>query len=239
MLMLLFKCLNFLFLFSQEEMSALAGETKEGSPSTNGDGEGSVPPEQSELSDTSEGTSETASAGGRRTSKSNLRAKAHAQSHSKEREAARQKQASQKQAIAEHRRLEEEVGKLDRRLEGIEREFRKLLGAIRVKALGKDRFHNRYWWFDGMGSASLVGSGGIALYGTGRLFIQGPSEFDLQQLEKRAKEENEDLSSRKIEEEDEDGIFGSGGWGIYTEIEEVGFFFKSPVDVELNVLTVG
>ncbi|KAF9535857.1 chromatin remodeling complex protein [Crepidotus variabilis] len=192
----------------QEEMNTLAGEAKEESPSTNGDGDGSVPPEQSELSDASE---------------ANLRAKAHAQSHShsKEREAARQKQASQKHAVAEHRRLDEEVNKLERRLEGIERDFRKLLGAIRVKPLGKDRFYNRFWWFDGMGSASLVGSGGIALYGTGRLFIQGPSEFDQELLDKRDDEQAEPLTMRRLNDEGESGLFYYDTWGVYTEIEEL------------------
>jgi hypothetical protein len=150
-----------------------------------------------------------------------LRIKAHTIAHSKEREAARAKQASQKQAIAEHRRLDEEVNKLERRLESIEREFRKLLGAVRVKPLGRDRFYNRIWWFDGMGSASLVGSGGIALYGTGRLFIQGPSEFDLQQLEKKALEDAEDIDARRKEEEGEEGILGPQDWAVYTELEEV------------------
>ena len=143
--------------------------------------------------------------------------------HSKEREAARAKQASIKHAAAEKRRLDEEVGKLERRLEGIEREFRKLLGAVRVKPLGRDRFYNRIWWFDGMGSASLVGSGGMTQYGAGRLFIQGPSEFDLDLLGQR----EEDLEERRLEEEGEDGMLKSNEWGVYSEIEEVGCPFRS------------
>jgi len=194
------------------------GENKEENNSTNGSGEDSAIQDSSELSDISE--SDTTS-GKKSSRQKDLRIKAHTIAHSKEREAARAKQASQKQAIAEHRRLDEEVNKLERRLEGIEREFRKLLGAVRVKPLGRDRFYNRIWWFDGMGSASLVGSGGIALYGTGRLFIQGPSEFDVQQLEKKAIEDNEDIQLRRKEEEEEDGILGSQDWGVYTEVEEV------------------
>lgn len=199
-------------------MSTLMGENKEENNSTNGSGEDSAIQDSSELSDISE--SDTTS-GKKSSRQKDLRIKAHTIAHSKEREAARAKQASQKQAIAEHRRLDEEVNKLERRLEGIEREFRKLLGAVRVKPLGRDRFYNRIWWFDGMGSASLVGSGGIALYGTGRLFIQGPSEFDVQQLEKKAIEDNEDIQLRRKEEEEEDGILGSQDWGVYTEVEEV------------------
>ncbi|PPQ71756.1 hypothetical protein CVT26_007597 [Gymnopilus dilepis] len=209
----------------QEEMGVLLGENKEESPSANGTGEDIVMQDSSELSDISEGGSESTSATGKKSSRQkDLRLKAHTIAHSKEREAARAKQASQKQAMAEHRRLDEEVNKLERRLETIEREFRKLLGAVRVKPLGRDRFYNRIWWFDGMGSASLVGSGGIALYGTGRLFIQGPSEFDMQQLQKKAIEDNEDIDQRRKEEEGEEGVLGPGDWAMYTEIEELEAF---------------
>lgn len=204
-------------------MGILQGEGKEETPSAaNGSGEDIVMQDSSELSDASENGSESTSAAGKKSSRQkDLRIKAHTIAHSKEREAARAKQASQKQAQAEHRRLDEEVNKLERRLESIERDFRKLLGAVRVKPLGRDRFYNRIWWFDGMGSASLVGSGGIALYGTGRLFIQGPSEFDLQQLEKKAAEDREDIDARRREEEGEEGMLGSQDWAVYSEIEEV------------------
>lgn len=136
----------------------------------------------------------------------------------KQREAARAKQASIKQATAEHRRLDEEVNKLERRLEGIEREFRKLLCTIRVKPLGKDRFHNRIWWFDGMGSGSLVGSGGVTQYGAGRLFIQGPSEFDTELLVART---DEGIEERRKEEEGIEGMLGPGDWAVYSDQEEV------------------
>lgn len=139
-------------------------------------------------------------------------------SHSKDREAARAKQASQKQALAEHRRLDEEVNKIERRLEGIERDFRKLLGAVRVKPLGRDRFYNRVWWFDGMGAASLVGIGGNTQYGTGRIFIQGPSEFDMEILKQR---EKEGIASRRVEEEGEYGVLKSNEWAVYSELEEL------------------
>lgn len=197
-----------------EEMNALAGETKgETAASGNGINEDVEMRDTSDLSDISEGGSETPS--GKRASRQK---KTHALAHSKEREAARAKQASVRQALAEHRRLDEEVNKLERRLESIEREFRKLLGAVRVKPFGRDRFYNRIWWFDGMGSASLVGSGGVTQYGTGRLFIQGPSEFDLELLQKR---NDEDLEERRKEEEGEDGMLGPNDWAVYSELEEL------------------
>ncbi len=85
--------------------------------------------------------------------------------------------------------------------------------------MGKDRFYNRIWWFDGMGSASLLGSGGIVQYGTGRLFVQGPSVFDQEILDRRIEG---DVRARRLEEEGEDGMLGVGEWAVYTDLEEVG-----------------
>lgn len=179
-----------------------------------------VMPDASDPSE-SEAASESLSTNSKKASsrQKDLRQKAQTQALAKQREAARAKQASIKQAIAEHRRLDEEVNKLERRLEGIERDFRKLLGTIRVKPLGRDRFYNRIWWFDGLGSGSLVGSGGVAQYGAGRLFIQGPSEFDEELLAKKQAEE--DIVERRKEEEGVEGILGPGDWAVYSDLEEV------------------
>jgi bromodomain adjacent to zinc finger domain protein 1A len=147
-----------------------------------------------------------------------MQKKAQAQAHAKQRELARQKANQAKQAQAEQRRLEEELGRVDRRLESIEREFRKLLGVVRVRPLGKDRFYNRIWWFDGMGSASLLGSGGTVQYGAGRVFVQGPSEFDVEILERR---EEKDVEERRLEEEGAEGMLGPDEWGMFTEQDEV------------------
>ena len=135
------------------------------------------------------------------------------------RELARAKQAEAKQALAERRRLDEEVNKLERRLESIEREFRKLLGVVRLKPLGRDRFYNRVWWFDGCGTSSLLGSGGAVQYGTGRIFIQGPSEFDQEILNRREAEDG--IVARRMEEEGEEGMLKSHEWAVYTELDEV------------------
>lgn len=211
-----------------EEMNSLAGETEVKEPGTNGivPDEDAMMHESSDLSDVpSEDGSETASTSSARQKRStrqkDLRQKAHTQAHAKQRELARAQAASAKQALAEHRRLDEEVNKLERRLEAIEREFRKLLGAVRVKPLGKDRFHNRIWWFDGMGSASLLGSGGVVQYGTGRIFIQGPSEMDLELI---LKKEDDDYETRRLEEEGPEGMLAPSEWAQYAEPEELDEF---------------
>ncbi|KAG2368257.1 hypothetical protein BDR07DRAFT_1605599 [Suillus spraguei] len=211
-----------------EEMNSLAGETEVKEPGTNDivPDEDTTMHESSDLSDVpSEDGSETASTSSTRQKRSarqkDLRQKAHTQAHAKQRELARAQAASAKQALAEHRRLDEEVNKLERRLEAIEREFRKLLGAVRVKPLGKDRFHNRIWWFDGMGSASLLGSGGVVQYGTGRIFIQGPSEMDLELM---LKKDDDEYEARRQEEEGPEGMLAPSEWAQYAEPEELDEF---------------
>ena len=193
-------------------MAALMGESKEGTPKTNGAEEDAAPQDSSDLSDVPGSDNETENGTPSGRAKPSRR-----KTQATERQLARARQASEKQKLAEHRRLDEEVNKLERRLEGIERQFRQLLGAIRVKPLGRDRFYNRIWWFDGMGSTSLIGSGGSVQYGTGRIFLQGPSEFDIEVLERR----EGDVRARRLEEEGEDGMLGVGEWAVYDHIELV------------------
>lgn len=200
-----------------EEIAALLGENKEGEKNgekkpANGVGDNTPVHESSDLSDApgSDGETETGS------SAPGARASAR-RTQATERQLARAKQASQKQALQESRRLDEEVNKCERRLEQIERDFRKLLGAVRVKPLGRDRFYNRVWWFDGMGSASLLGTGGSVQYGTGRIFLQGPSEFDIEILQRRG----EEVVARRREEEGEDGMLGVGEWAVFDDIETI------------------
>ncbi|CAK5264756.1 unnamed protein product [Mycena citricolor] len=137
------------------------------------------------------------------------------------RDTARAKQASLKQATADHRRLDEEINKLERRLEGIERDFRKLLSTVRVRPLGKDRFFNRVWWFDGIGSGSLVNNGGVSQYGAGRVFIQGPSELDLELLKNRTED---NVEERRKEEEGIEGMLGPSDWAVFSDQEELDEF---------------
>lgn len=175
----------------------------------------------------SEDNSETGSFSGRRASstqrKLTLKLKAqHTQALAKQREAERQKLQSKKEALKERKRLEEELAKCDRRLDVLERDFRKFLGIIRLRPLGRDRFYNRFWWFDGCGTTSLVASGGVIQYGTGRLFIQGPSEFDREILDRR----EDDILERREEEEGEAGMLGVGEWAAYSDPEEVCSSFR-------------
>ncbi|KAF8342653.1 ATP-utilizing chromatin assembly and remodelling N-terminal-domain-containing protein [Cantharellus anzutake] len=138
--------------------------------------------------------------------------------HGKERAQARIKAQEMKNALAERRKLEDELTKVERRLEAIEREFRQLFGVGRTRPLGKDRFFNRVWWLDGMGSGTLVASGGQATYGTGRVFIQGPTEADLPILRDRG---DSFIRKRHEEEDGPDGTLKTGTWAYYSEPHQV------------------
>ncbi|KAJ3561960.1 hypothetical protein NP233_g9875 [Leucocoprinus birnbaumii] len=198
-----------------QDMSVLAVEAEltpngtNGTATANGTGEDTPMNEASELSDAD--AVENPSAGKKKGKKQDTRT-----TNAKARNAARAKQAQQKQALAEHRRLDEEVSKLERRLENIEREFRQHVGGVRAKPLGKDRFYNRIWWFDGLGSTA-ANNPALGQYGTGRIFIQGPSEFDSDILKRR----EEDIDARRLEEEGQDGMLGPGDWAAYSTVEEL------------------
>jgi bromodomain adjacent to zinc finger domain protein 1A len=137
--------------------------------------------------------------------------------HGKDRAQARIKAAELRSAMAERRRFDEDLNKTERRLEGIEREFRQLFGIGRTRHMGKDRFFNRYWWLDGMGIGHLITSSGAASYGTGRVFVQGPSEYDLLVIAGKGGV----VQARQKEEDGSDGTLGPGEWGIYSEPQDV------------------
>lgn len=139
--------------------------------------------------------------------------------HAKERARAREKAAEAKAAQASSRRKDDDVAKLDRRLEAIEREFRQTLGMGRSRPIGKDRFHNRIWWFDGLGAASLLGHSGNVVYGTGRVFVQGPNESDMEMMWGR--EDYAEVTSRRQAEEGEGMMLQPGQWGCYSDPEQV------------------
>ena len=176
--------------------------------------------DSSDLSDggpDSEATSEAGSAAGSSTKRSTSRSQSlRRKAQAKSREISRTNAASTRKAAADLRKLEDEVNKVDRRLEAIEREFRKLLGCIRAKPMGKDRFHNRIWWFDGLGSGTLVASGGGTVWSTGRVFVQGPSELDRALLDKREAEDG-DVKKRRLEEEGVEGMLDVNEWSAYSE----------------------
>lgn len=70
----------------------------------------------------------------------------------REKALSRQKSAANKAKLAEKRVIYEGLLKLLKREAVVDRDLRSLGGGIRGRPLGRDRFWNRYWWFEGYGS---------------------------------------------------------------------------------------
>lgn len=136
----------------------------------------------------------------------------------RQREQQRAKTAENRRLNAERLRWETEEERISAREEEIDREFRRYLMAPRLRPLGKDRFHDRYWWFDGVGSQTLVSPSGAIQYGTGRLFVQGASEEDW-----RAACVDRSIKAmfRRREEEHGACILSHNEWAVYDKPEQV------------------
>lgn len=150
-----------------------------------------------------------------------------------EREAARIRKAEHKNLSAEKRRLQEEEDALEHRLKQLDYEFRSHIYTLRSRPLGVDRFGNKVWWMDGLGSNSLADH---ATWGTGRLYIQGVDEVDLtwnrlagiaSATAAAAGNENivVDISEEEVEArrnvEEGDGKLEPGQWAMYDTPDQV------------------
>ncbi|KAL9940166.1 hypothetical protein V8E36_000871 [Tilletia maclaganii] len=134
-------------------------------------------------------------------------------------QAKKDKNAEARQLANERKRLEEENAKVTKREEAWEREFRRFQFGPRLRPLGYDRFYQRYWWFDGLGTAPLVNQAGNMVYSTGRIFIQGPSEDEWDFLLSEYPEA--EVRARAAEELGENELLEGGEWGFYDEPETV------------------
>ncbi|RUP16258.1 hypothetical protein BC936DRAFT_139538, partial [Jimgerdemannia flammicorona] len=125
-----------------------------------------------------------------------------AQQHEKQREEARARNQELKAKAEERRRLDEEERALHKKEELVEHSMRRC-STLRFRPLGRDRYHNRYYFFDQVG-------GGIG-HGTGRLYVQGPSEGDMIVMRERGVkksrvlgEDGEELYQEDVEEDEND-----------------------------------
>lgn len=137
------------------------------------------------------------------------------------REAHRAKTQEAKQLASERNKLIEEEIRLDKQEDYIDREFRRSALAPRLVPLGKDRFFDRYWWFDGIGSASLVTSHGAVNYSTGRLFVQGASDEEWESASAEYEKGPALLSKRREEEQGAEGVLEPDQWAVYTNPEDI------------------
>ncbi|KAI8146739.1 ATP-utilizing chromatin assembly and remodelling N-terminal-domain-containing protein [Fennellomyces sp. T-0311] len=96
--------------------------------------------------------------------------------YAKQREAAKARSQELRQKAEERRKLEEEERALRKKEEQLEKDMRKYM-TLRIRPLGRDRFYNRYLYLDNIGTSST--------YGTGRLYVQSPSDIDIQMILER------------------------------------------------------
>ena len=138
-----------------------------------------------------------------------------------EREIVKAKKEETKAFTNEKRRLVDEEEKLGLRLRELDLEFRTHIYALRSRPLGWDRFGNKIWWFDGIGSGtplstSVLAEGG---YGTGRIYIQGVDSDEVDWLAISGEVEKGYIEERRGKEEGEK--LGEGEWGVYDTPEQV------------------
>jgi hypothetical protein len=100
----------------------------------------------------------------------------------------------------------------------------------RSKVLGKDRFLNKYYWFEHNGMPfGGVPNSSTAEYGyaNGRIWVQGPDEYELQaNLEEPAVSQDRqrfgfDIPQRKRKEEGDTHLTSSTEWAYYDKPEDI------------------
>ncbi|WVF69958.1 hypothetical protein IAT40_004743 [Kwoniella sp. CBS 6097] len=138
----------------------------------------------------------------------------------KEREDARLKKIEGKQIAAEKKRLSDEEDIVNAKIRSLEHEFRRWMYTLRSRPLGQDRFGNKVWWMDGLGSAPIFDPNGKLQFGTGRLYIQGVDDEEIEILRGAAGaaiEEEIDMGvvNERRGKEEADGKLTAGQWAIY------------------------
>lgn len=123
------------------------------------------------------------------------------------------------------------IENLEKKIEVVDNDLREA-DCPRTRCLGKDRFCNRYWWFErnampygGMPNSSTA----EAEYANGRLWIQGPDEMERiglidvpENIKKQYQKEFQTTpAERKKDEEGGTSISNACEWGYYDDSESV------------------
>lgn len=124
------------------------------------------------------------------------------------------------------------VQKLEEKIDGMDNGLREA-DCPRTRCLGKDRFCNRYWWFErnampygGMPNSSTA----EAQYANARLWVQGPDEMertgfiDVSDAQRKEYQKEFQISpaERKKVEEGGTSVSNAHEWGYYDDEESVG-----------------
>ncbi|KAK4163443.1 hypothetical protein QBC43DRAFT_335383 [Cladorrhinum sp. PSN259] len=126
---------------------------------------------------------------------------------------------------------EDEIAECEKEIAVIDNDLREA-DCPRTRVLGKDRFWNRYYWFErnGMPYGGLPDSSTAAAdYANGCIWVQGPDELEREgyidmnpeyQDEYKAKFDMT-VPERKKLEEGATSVFNAHQWGYYSEPEDV------------------
>ncbi|KAI9475445.1 MAG: ATP-utilizing chromatin assembly and remodelling N-terminal-domain-containing protein [Benjaminiella poitrasii] len=90
--------------------------------------------------------------------------------YAEQRQVAKAKTQEQRQKAIERRKLEEEERMIRKKEEHLETSMRRYM-TLRIRPLGKDRFSNRYYYFDNIGISNT--------HGSGKLYVNSPSDGDI------------------------------------------------------------
>ncbi|KAK9455850.1 ATP-utilizing chromatin assembly and remodelling N-terminal-domain-containing protein [Dipodascopsis uninucleata] len=97
----------------------------------------------------------------------------------------------------------------------------RVLDCQRARSLGRDRFYNRYWWFEGNGLPTALGKQGFLM---GRLWVQGPSAEDLEVFIKEGKVLYGEMSfqeRQELEEPSASHLADETCWGYYDDPAQI------------------
>jgi hypothetical protein len=142
------------------------------------------------------------------------------------------KQSKQFQKVLKDiQKKEDEIAECEREIAVIDNDLREA-DCPRTRVLGKDRFWNRYYWFErnGMPYGGLPDSSTAeAGYANGCIWVQGPDELEREgyidmvpefQDEYKAKFDIT-VPERKKKEEGETSVFNACQWGYFADAESV------------------
>lgn len=195
---------------------------------------------QTQTEDEVQDSEESSAIGGRKLRRAQDRAaerkrKAEQEQERKERaEAAAKVPKQSKQflkVLKDIQKKEEEIAKCEQEIAIIDNDLREA-DCPRTRVLGKDRFYNRYYWFErnGMPYAGLPNSSTAdANYANGCIWVQGPDELEREgYIDMAAEYQNEyqakfdmTVPERKKLEEGPTSVYNAYQWGFYSEPEEV------------------
>jgi hypothetical protein len=142
------------------------------------------------------------------------------------------KQSKQFQRVLKDiQKKEDEIAECEREIAIIDNDLREA-DCPRTRVLGKDRFWNRYYWFErnGMPYGGLPDSStASAGYANGCIWVQGPDELEREGYIDMLPEYQDEYKAsfdltvpeRKKREEGKTSVFNANQWGYYADPDDV------------------